>query len=183
MIIIKVKNKILNYVEVKKNIIVSIDAILSNEVFNGVIGEEELLKEEDLVSISLIDNLRNFNRYTLVYIRRNIKKKRILLAIKKIKVFEKIVTLSKIYKSAEIGEREIFDMFGVFFENNIKLRRILSDYGFKGFPMKKNFPLSGYLMTKYKVSSKCLRYLSVELLQEFRYFEFNQPWINYIKNK
>lgn len=73
-------------------------------------------------------------------------------------------------------EREAFDMFGVFFEGNPDLRRILTDYGFEGHPLRKDFPLSGYTEVCYDDSKKRIITMPLEITQEFRLFEYNSPW-------
>ena len=73
-------------------------------------------------------------------------------------------------------EREVFDMFGVLFEGNNDLRRILTDYGFRGHPFRKDFPLSGYVEMRYSEEQKRIVYEPVELAQDFRNFDFMSPW-------
>ena len=69
-------------------------------------------------------------------------------------------------------EREIYDLFGLFFLNNSDLRRILTDYGFKGFPLRKDFPLTGYIELRFKESVKTLVYSKIKLIQEYRCFSY-----------
>lgn len=71
-------------------------------------------------------------------------------------------------------ERECFDMFGIQFQNNIDLRRILTDYGFDGFPLRKDFPLSGFYELKYDFELKHIKFEPIELTQEFRLFYFQK---------
>jgi NADH-quinone oxidoreductase subunit C len=73
-------------------------------------------------------------------------------------------------------EREVWDLFGVFFSNHPDLRRILTDYGFQGHPFRKDFPLNGYTEARYDEASKAVRTLPVEMRQEFRSFDFARPW-------
>lgn len=73
-------------------------------------------------------------------------------------------------------EREVFDMYGVIFSGNPDLRRILTDYGFKGHPFRKDFPLTGYVEMRYSEEAKRVIYEPVELAQDFRSFDFTSPW-------
>ncbi|HET6159194.1 MAG TPA: NADH-quinone oxidoreductase subunit C [Dongiaceae bacterium] len=73
-------------------------------------------------------------------------------------------------------EREAYDMFGIFFEGNSDLRRILTDYGFEGHPFRKDFPLTGYVEMRYDMTQKRVIYEPVKLRQEFRTFDFESPW-------
>jgi NADH-quinone oxidoreductase subunit C len=73
-------------------------------------------------------------------------------------------------------EREIFDLYGVLFEGNTDLRRILTDYGFRGHPFRKDFPLSGYVEMRYSEEEKRIVYEPVQLAQDFRTFDFLSPW-------
>jgi NADH dehydrogenase (ubiquinone) Fe-S protein 3 len=83
-----------------------------------------------------------------------------------------------IYPSSGWWEREVWDMFGVYFTNHPDLRRILTDYGFEGHPLRKDFPLSGYLEVRYDDSEKRVVSEPIELAQEFRYFDFPSPWVS-----
>ena len=87
-----------------------------------------------------------------------------------------IDSMSEIFPSAAWWERECWDMFGIFFSNHPDLRRILTDYGFQGHPLRKDFPLSGYVEVRYDDSEKRVITEPVELTQEFRYFDFASPW-------
>jgi NADH/F420H2 dehydrogenase subunit C len=88
----------------------------------------------------------------------------------------RVPSVTDIYSSAGWMEREAFDMFGIFFEGNPDLRRILTDYGFEGHPLRKDFPLSGYMEVRYDDSKKRVVGLPLELTQEFRAFDYGSPW-------
>jgi NADH/F420H2 dehydrogenase subunit C len=87
-----------------------------------------------------------------------------------------LFSLTSIYSSANWLEREVWDMYGVFFFNHPDLRRILTDYGFEGFPLRKDFPLSGFTEVRYDEEQKRVILEPIEVTQEFRYFDFTSPW-------
>src|SRR6185503_14805720 len=89
---------------------------------------------------------------------------------------EAIPSCVGIYPAAGWFEREAFDMYGVPFEGNPDLRRILTDYGFSGYPLRKDFPLTGYVEVRYDEELKRVVYQPVQLVQEFREFDFMSPW-------
>ena len=89
---------------------------------------------------------------------------------------EAIASVIGIYPAANWFERETFDMYGVAFEGHPDLRRILTDYGFSGYPLRKDFPLTGYVELRYDDELKRVVYQPVQLVQEFRDFDFMSPW-------
>ena len=134
---------------------------------------------KELVDICVVDyylNNNQNNRFEINYLLLSLKYKTRL----KIKLFcdEKTIisSISNIYSSAGWLERENWDMFGIFFSKHKDLRRILTDYGFNGFPFRKDFPLSGYIELRYDDERKLVVYELLEMSQEFRFFEFINPW-------
>ena len=95
-----------------------------------------------------------------------------------------VPSIKKIYPAADWYEREAYDLFGINFKGNKDLRRLLTDYGFEGHPLRKDFPLTGYVEVRYDESKKRVVYEPVELKQEFRSFDFESPWegIKYPEN-
>jgi NADH-quinone oxidoreductase subunit C len=87
-----------------------------------------------------------------------------------------VPTVTTIYPVAGWLEREVFDMYGVVFAGNPDLRRILTDYGFRGHPQRKDFPLTGYVELRYSEEQKRVVYEPVQLSQDFRDFDFMSPW-------
>ena len=87
-----------------------------------------------------------------------------------------VPSLTKIYHSAGWYEREVWDMYGITFSGNSDLRRILTDYGFDGHPLRKDFPLSGFVEVRYDENKKKVAYSKVKLTQDYRNFDFLSPW-------
>ncbi|WP_226780547.1 NADH-quinone oxidoreductase subunit C [Oceaniglobus trochenteri] len=89
---------------------------------------------------------------------------------------EMLPSIIEVHPSANWFEREIFDMFGILFTGHPDLRRILTDYGFRGYPLRKDFPTTGYTEVRYDEAQKRVVYEPVKLVQEYRQFDFMSPW-------
>jgi NADH-quinone oxidoreductase subunit C len=87
-----------------------------------------------------------------------------------------VPTATVLFSSANWFEREVWDMYGVYFDGHPDLRRILTDYGFDGHPQRKDFPLTGYVELRYDEERKRVVYEPVKLMQDFRKFDFESPW-------
>ena len=140
-------------------------------------------KFRQLIDITAVDYPENQKRFKIVYLFLSHEtNKRILLSYY-INENEKISSLTKIFPSANWMEREIFDMYGVKFVDHPDLRRILTDYDFEGYPLRKDFPLTGHTETRYSEDEKKVIYEPVKLEQNYRNFDFESPWdgTKYIK--
>ncbi len=89
---------------------------------------------------------------------------------------EMVPSITTVHPSANWFEREVFDMFGILFSGHPDLRRILTDYGFRGYPLRKDFPTTGYTEVRYDEAQKRVIYEPVKLVQEYRQFDFMSPW-------
>jgi NADH-quinone oxidoreductase subunit C len=89
---------------------------------------------------------------------------------------QQVPSIVNVYSTAGWLEREIWDMYGVYFKGNPDLRRILTDYGFEGHPLRKDFPLTGYVEVRYDEEQRRVVYEPVKLAQDFRYFDYLSPW-------
>ena len=161
-------------IEIEKNNLVEIVQFLKSN---------EKCKFRQLIDIAGVDYPGEEKRFNLVYLflshEHNI---RIKLSIK-FEANETINSVTKIFPSANWMEREVFDMYGIKFKNHPDLRRILTDYGFKGHPLRKDFPLTGFNEVRYSEKEKKVIYEPVKLEQNYRKFDFESPWegTNYLR--
>ena len=183
-----------------------INSELSNKIYGSEINFEELLfktsvneitevikflkldnrlKFKQLIDMAAIDYPNDEKRFELVYLLLSLEKNIRLKISIKFELNEKIPSIVKIFPSANWMEREIFDMYGIKFTNHPDLRRILTDYNFKGHPLRKDFPLTGFNEVRYSEKEKKVIYEPVKLEQNYRNFDYESPWegTKYIKNQ
>ena len=182
-----------------------INSELSSKIQNSLIENEELLIEinennlievvqflksnekckfRQLIDIAGVDYPENEKRFELVYLLLSHEYNHRIKLLIKFEINQIINSITKIFPSANWMEREVFDMYGVKFKNHPDLRRILTDYGFKGHPLRKDFPLTGFNEVRYSEKEKKVIYEPVKLEQNYRNFDFESPWegTNYLKN-
>ena len=140
-------------------------------------------KFKQLIDIIGVDFPEEEKRFRLVYLLLSHETNLRVKIIVNFELGKKIPSIVKIFPSANWMEREVFDMYGIRFDNHPDLRRILTDYGFKGHPLRKDFPLTGFNEVRYSEKNKKVIYEPVKLEQNYRDFDFESPWegTKYIK--
>ena len=143
----------------------------------------ENCKFKQLIDIAGVDYPENEKRFELIYLFLSHENNTRIKLLLKFEINQIINSITKIFPSANWMEREVFDMYGIKFKNHPDLRRILTDYGFKGHPLRKDFPLTGFNEVRYSEKDKKVIYEPVKLEQNYRNFDFESPWegTNYIK--
>ena len=132
-------------------------------------------KFRQLIDITAIDYPENQKRFKLVYLFLSHELNHRIVLSYFINETDQIPSLTNIFPSANWMEREIFDMYGIKFSNHPDLRRILTDYGFEGFPLRKDFPLTGHNEVRYSEDEKKVIYEPVKLEQNYRNFDYESP--------
>ena len=170
--------------------------ILHNQLYLSINSEDLLdvilllktnkdTKFKQLIDITAVDYPENKKRFKIVYLLLSHEFNQRILISYFINENEKISSLVNIFPSANWMEREIFDMYGIKFNDHPDLRRILTDYGFEGFPLRKDFPLTGHNEVRYSEEDKKVIYEPVKLEQNYRNFDYESPWegTKYIKKQ
>ena len=142
-------------------------------------------KFRQLIDITAADYPENQQRFKMIYLLLSHEFNQRIILSYFINENEPIFSLTKIFPSANWMEREIFDMYGIKFTDHPDLRRILTDYGFQGHPLRKDFPLTGHNEVRYSENEKKVIYEPVKLEQNYRNFDFESPWegTKYIKEQ
>ena len=142
-------------------------------------------KFKQLIDITAVDYPERDKRFKMVYLLLSHEKNSRIKIEFDIKEGEILSSLTSIFPSANWMEREVFDMYGVEFKDHPDLRRILTDYGFKGHPLRKDFPLTGHNEVRYSEEDKKVIYEPVKLEQNYRNFDYESPWegTKYIKDQ
>ncbi|WP_417603112.1 NADH-quinone oxidoreductase subunit C [Primorskyibacter flagellatus] len=161
---------------------VSFDELTVDVARANIVGFVEFLKADrtcqfsTLVDITAVDYPERAQRFDVVYHFLSMyQNHRIRLRVA-VRDDEMVPSITDVHASANWFEREVFDMFGILFSGHPDLRRILTDYGFRGYPLRKDFPTTGYTEVRYDESKKRVVYEPVSLVQEYRQFDFMSPW-------
>ena len=141
-----------------------------------LIRDSDKLKFNQLIDITAVDYPNKKNRFEMVYVFLSINNNARLILKCNLDDNNTIDSLSALFSAANWYEREVWDLFGITFTDHPDLRRLLTDYGFIGFPLRKDFPLSGNVEVRYDVNTKKVVYEPVKLTQSFRNFDFESPW-------
>ena len=131
---------------------------------------------EMLIDIAAVDYPEREKRFEVVYMLLSVKYNTRIIVKLSVDEVTPVPTVEKIFPNAGWYERETWDMFGIFFQENQDLRSILTDYGFEGYPLRKDFPLTGYVECRYDDTQKRVVVEPLEMTQEFRLFDFSSPW-------
>ncbi|MCP5396668.1 MAG: NADH-quinone oxidoreductase subunit C [Sphingomonadaceae bacterium] len=131
---------------------------------------------QQLMEIAGADYPDREERFEVVYMLLSLTKNHRIMAKVSAAESTPVPTVTTLWPNAGWLEREVFDMYGVIFDGNTDLRRILTDYGFEGHPFRKDFPLTGYVELRYSEEEKRVVYEPVELPQDLRQFDFMSPW-------
>jgi len=149
------------------------------------IKSNENTKFRQLIDITAVDYPENTQRFKVVYLFLSHEFNQRIVLSYLISENEVIPSLTSIYPAANWMEREVFDMYGVKFKDHPDLRRILTDYGFEGHPLRKDFPLTGHTEVRYSEGQKKVIKEPVKLEQNYRNFDYESPWegTKYIKQQ
>jgi len=161
---------------------IEIDNLISTILF---LKTNDKCKFKQLIDITAVDYPQSEKRFKIVYLLLSHENNLRILINTYVEEKSSIPSITKIFPSANWMEREVFDMYGISFKDHPDLRRILTDYGFEGHPLRKDFPLSGHTEVRYSEDKKKVISEPVKLDQEYRNFDFESPWegTKYIKDK
>ncbi len=168
------------------------DAVVSTDITHGaltvvvtpasLVGFVEFLKTNTacqfttLIDITAVDYPSREKRFEVVYFFLSMMQNQRIRVKIHVEDGVQVASITDLYSAANWSEREVFDMFGITFSDHPDLRRLLTDYGFEGHPLRKDFPTTGYVEMRYDEAQKRCIYEPVTLTQEYRQFDFMSPW-------
>ena len=161
---------------------VSFDELNIDVAPSNIVGLIEFLKSDrscrfsSLVDITAVDYPGREKRFEVVYHLLSMYENHRVRLRMSVREEDFVASIIEVHPSANWFEREVFDMFGILFTGHPDLRRLLTDYGFRGHPLRKDFPTTGYTELRYDEAEKRVVYEPVSLVQEYRQFDFMSPW-------
>ena len=171
-----------SHIEEANSLQIADDEIVISSAATSLLRLIQFLKEDQnckfniLIDICGVDYPEKDKRFEIVYHFLSLSVNRRIRVKLMTDEGTKVPSIVDLFPSAGWYEREVYDLFGVIFSGNTDLRRLLTDYGFKGHPLRKDFPLTGYVEVRYDEEQKRVIYEPVKLTQEFRNFDFVSPW-------
>jgi NADH-quinone oxidoreductase subunit C len=150
--------------------------VAAGEIVRVLTALRDIFEFRTLVDICGVDWPEREKRFDVVYHLLSMTKNRRIRVKIEVAEDESVASSVGVYPASNWFERETFDMYGVPFSDHPDMRRILTDYGFSGYPLRKDFPLTGYVELRYDDELKRVVYQPVQLVQEFRDFDFMSPW-------
>tara|TARA_Y100000591_G_scaffold250115_1_gene221373 strand:- start:131 stop:727 length:597 start_codon:yes stop_codon:yes gene_type:complete len=155
------------YLDINCDDLIAVLLFLKNDTYT---------KFRQLIDITAVDYPENNQRFKLVYLLLSHETNSRIILSYSINENEIIPSITDVFPSANWMEREVFDMYGIKFKDHPDLRRILTDYNFEGFPLRKDFPLTGHSEVRYNEDEKKVVYENVKLEQNYRNFDYESPW-------
>ncbi len=158
------------------------DELVVEVTLNGLVAFAEFLRADrncrfsTLIDITAVDYPQRDKRFDVVYHFLSMYQNQRLRVKIPVRASDIVPSITAVHPSANWFEREVFDMYGLMFADHPDLRRILTDYGFRGHPLRKDFPTTGYTEVRYDEKEKRVVYEPVSLVQEYRQFDFMSPW-------
>ena len=146
------------------------------EEFVEFLRGDESCRFSTLVDITAVDHPERAQRFDVVWHFLSMYRNHRIRVKAAVREDELVPSITAVHPSANWFEREVFDMFGILFSGHPDLRRILTDYGFRGHPLRKDFPMTGYVEVRYDEAQKRVVYEPVRLVQDYRQFDFLSPW-------
>ena len=161
---------------------IDVKSIISTILF---LKTNDKCRFRQLIDITAVDFPNRESRFKIVYLLLSHENNLRIIVNANIEDKKILPSLTKIFPSANWMEREVFDMYGISFKDHPDLRRILTDYGFEGYPLRKDFPLTGHTEVRYSEDQKKVINEPVKLEQNYRNFDYESPWegTKYIKNE
>lgn len=144
--------------------------------FTEFLKSDPTCKFSTLVDITAVDHPDREARFDVVYHFLSMYQNQRVRVKCALREADMLASITEVYPAANWFEREVYDMFGILFTGHPDLRRILTDYGFRGHPLRKDFPTTGYTEVRYDEAQKRVVYEPVKLVQEYRQFDFMSPW-------